>query len=169
METLQPLRVHYQISLAEYVEMARLRHRSSLRWIVGLGIGFLGVAAGILYYFAVDHGSGIFMVATSSFFLALLLLIPTLVFRKEYRNNPKLFGLRTVVIGERGIVSDSPLGHIEATWDNFEKLRETENLFVLYQSRDVIGILPKRVFASQNELDRCRTLLAAKIPTPRGR
>ena len=93
--------------------------------------------------------------------------LPTLVFRKEYRNNPKLFGLRTVVIGERGIVSDSPLGHIEATWDNSRSLGSGESLCALSKQRRNQD-LPNG-FRSQNELDRCRTLLAAKIPTPRGR
>ncbi|MGZ7090791.1 MAG: YcxB family protein [Candidatus Angelobacter sp.] len=74
-----------------------------------------------------------------------------------------MFGLRTVSISDAGFISDHPLGHSETTWNMYEKFRETRYLFLLYQSADLISILPKRVFASPADLDQFRALLTSKV------
>jgi hypothetical protein len=74
-----------------------------------------------------------------------------------------MFGMRTVTISDTGIVSDHQLGHSEAAWNMYEKFRETEKLFLLYQSPDLIGMVPKRVFSNPEELQQFRTLITSKI------
>lgn len=159
------LSVHlqYEIELPEFMEMAWLRHRSSVRWIIGICVGILGLLFGAIFYVYADHWLGFFLIGLSAFLLLLQLVIPSLVFRRVYRRNSRMFGERKVTISETGIVSDTQLGRAETTWNNYERFRETSNLFLLYQSADLIGILPKRVFASQEELDRIRTLLGSRI------
>jgi len=76
-----------------------------------------------------------------------------------------MFGSRTITITDDGLISGSPMGHAETMWNMYEKFRETKSLFLLYQSADLIGILPKRVFATPADIQQFRSLLAAKIGT----
>jgi hypothetical protein len=75
-----------------------------------------------------------------------------------------MFGKRVVTITDGGIQSDHELGRSEATWNMYEKFRETPRLFLLFQSVDLIGILPKRVFSSPGDIEAFWDLLASKIP-----
>ena len=159
------MQLKYEITFPEFKEMAWLRHRSSIRWIIGICVGIMGLGLGVVFYVYVYAGNwlGIFLIAISIFLLLLQLVIPSLVFARVYRRNSRMFGMRTVTIGDDGIVADHQLGHTESGWNMYEKFRETQNLFLLYQTTDLIGIVPKRVFANAAELQQFRTLIASKI------
>ena len=157
------MQLKYEITLPEYSEMAWVRHRSSIRWGIGICIGVIGLLCGAVSYVYADHGLALFVIAVSIFLLLMQFVVPSLVIRRSYRRNSRMFGMRTVTISDTGIVADHPLGHAEATWNMYEKFRETEKLFLLYQSTDLIGILPKRVFANADDLQQVRTLIASKI------
>ncbi len=143
--------------------MAWLRHRSSIRWIIGICVGIIGLLLGSVIYSYSDHVLGLILVAFSIFLLLLQLVIPSLVFARVYRRNSRMFGLRTVTISDTGIVSDHQLGHTESAWNMYEKFRETQKLFLLYQSADIIGIVPKRAFANPADLQQFRALMASKV------
>lgn len=143
--------------------MAWLRHRSSIRWIVGICLSIMGLGLGLVFYFYVDHWSGLFLIAASVPLLLLLLIIPSLVFARVYRRNSRMFGMRTVTVSDTGIVSDHQLGHTESAWNMYEKFHETQTLFLLYQTADIIGIVPKRAFASPADLQQFRALIASKV------
>lgn len=143
--------------------MAWLRHRSSIRWIIGICLGIAGLALGLIFYFYADHWLGLFLIAAFVFLLLVQLIVPSLVFARVYRRNSRLFGMRTVTVSDIGIVSDNQLGHTESAWNMYEKFRETQNLFLLYQSADIIGIVPKRAFASPADLEQFRSLIASKV------
>ncbi|HEU5413835.1 MAG TPA: YcxB family protein [Candidatus Angelobacter sp.] len=91
-------------------------------------------------------------------------VVPTFVFRRFYRRNSRMVGPRTVTVNETGIISDHQLGRSEASWNTYFKFQETARSFLLYQSADVIGILPKRAFATSSDLQQFRALLISKIP-----
>jgi YcxB-like protein len=82
---------------------------------------------------------------------------------KSLLSKPRLYGLRTVTFDDDGLKSDSEIAHVEIKWNSFEKFRETKNLFLTYQTRDVVGIVPKRAFPSQEAIAQFRNLLASKI------
>jgi len=157
------VQLKYEITFPEYREMAWLRHRSSIRWIIGICLGIMGLGLGVVFYFYADHWLGIFLIALSIFLLLLQLVIPSLVFARVYRRNNRMFGMRTVTISDTGIVSDHQLGHSESAWNMYEKFHETPRLFLLYQSADIIGILPKRAFASPADLQQFRALIASRL------
>ena len=143
--------------------MAWLRHRSSIRWIIGICVGAGGLILGLVFFVYADHWLGIFLIAFSVFLLLLQLVIPPLVFARVYRRNSRLFGMRTITLSDTGIVSDHQLGHTESAWNMYEKFCETPRLFLLYQSADIIGIVPKRAFASAADLQQFRALIASKV------
>ena len=143
--------------------MAWLRHRSSIRWITGICLGVGGFVLGLVFFVYAGHWFGIFLIALSVFLLLVQLIVPPLAFARVYRRNSRLFGMRTVTVSDTGIVSDHQLGHTESAWNMYEKFRETRNLFLLYQSTDIIGIVPKRAFASPADLEQFRALIASKV------
>src|SRR5260221_6001026 len=123
------MQLQYQITLGEFKEMAWLRHRSSVRWILGLCVGAVGLIASAVFYIASDHSFGFFLFTVSLFLILLQCVIPGLIFRRFYRNNIRIFGPRTVTFDETGVTSDHELGRNEAKWSSYEKFRETKNLF----------------------------------------
>ncbi len=155
------MQLEYEIELPEFMEMAWLRHRSSVRWIVGVCVGVLGLLMGAFLW--ADRFLGVVLVGFSIFLLLMQLMIPSLVFRRVYRRNRRMFGVRTVNISDSGIVSDHQLGHSETTWQMYEKFLETKKLFLLYQSPDLIGILSKRAFPNTVDEEQFRSLVASKI------
>ncbi|HEY2114877.1 MAG TPA: YcxB family protein [Candidatus Angelobacter sp.] len=157
------VQLNYEIKFPEFQEMAWLRHRSSIRWIIGICLGIFGLGLGLVFYVYSDHVSGLIIIGFSIFLLLVQFVIPSLVFARVYRRNSRMFGTRTVTISDAGIVSDHQLGHSEAGWNMYEKFRETQNLFLLYQTTDVIGIVPKRVFANPADLQQFRALIASRI------
>jgi hypothetical protein len=157
------VQLKYEITLPEFREMAWLRHRSSIRWIIGICVGVMGLLLGSVFYVYSDHSLGLILVAFSIFLLLMQLVIPSLVFRRAYQRNGRMVSMRTVTISDTGIVSDHPLGHSESAWGMYEKFRETEKSFLLYQTTDVIGILPKRAFANPADIQQFRALITCKI------
>ncbi len=158
------MKFEYEIARPEFIEMAWYRHRTSIRWSIGVAVGIILLVLGILFYQYADHWVGFFTIAMSILLLLMQFVIPTVAFRRAYRRNRKMFGERIVTIPDNGIQSDHELGRSEATWNMYEKFRETPRLFLLFQSADLIGILPKRVFRSPHDIGEFRALLASKIP-----
>jgi hypothetical protein len=157
------VQLKYEIALPEFMEMAWLRHRSSIRWIIGICVGLIGLLLGSAFYVYTDHALGLVLIAFAIFLLLMQFVVPSLVFRRVYRRNSRMFGMRTVTISDTGIVADHQLGHLESAWNMYEKFRETQKLFLLYQSTDLIGIVPKRAFANPADLQQFRALIASKI------
>jgi hypothetical protein len=157
------VQLKYEIALSEFMEMAWLRHRSSMRWIIGICVGVLGFILGVFIYVYVGHGLGVVLISLAIFLLLMQLVIPSLVFRRFYRRNKRLFGMRIVTINDAGIISDQQLGHTETAWNLYERFLETQRLFLLYQSADLIGILPKRAFLDTAGQEQFRSLAVSKI------
>ena len=110
--------------------MALLRHRSSMRWLVSIVVGCLGTLLGAVLYIYSDHGPAIFLICASILLLLMQFVVPSLAFRRVYRRNRGMFGLRTVTISDAGIISDHELGRSETVWNTYQKFRETQSLLL---------------------------------------
>ncbi|HWG49375.1 MAG TPA: YcxB family protein [Candidatus Acidoferrales bacterium] len=158
------MQLQYEILLPEFMEMAWARHRSSIRWLVGICVGVIGLIVGIVFWIYATPWLGIFLVVLSAWLLLMQFVIPTFAFRRVYRRNSSMFGPRTVTVTDTGITSDHQLGRSESAWNTYFKFQETQRSFLLYQSADLIGILPKRAFVHGADLQQFRALLVAKVP-----
>jgi hypothetical protein len=87
------------------------------------------------------------------------LFLPYIAHRKIYYRNPGLFEMRTVTFGEEGMRSEKESGNVDAKWSSFKKFKETKNLFLTYQSREVIGIVPKRALRTPRRSHNLETFL----------
>lgn len=73
--------------------------------------------------------------------------------------------MRTVTFDDEGVTSERATGRVEAKWSSFVSFKETKNLFLTYQGKDVVGIVPKRAFLNPETVVQFRNLLASKLPT----
>jgi hypothetical protein len=157
------MEIRYDITAADHLEMVKAVHAK-------LGPRLLKIAicgATILFVFLAfpnsDSGFKIISAAVLGSLAFVQLTIPYIIHRRVYFRNPRLFATRTVLLNEDGLVSDSDLAHTEIKWNLFEGFKETENLFLTFQGRHVVGIIPKRAFPEE-KLKEFRDLLRSKIP-----
>ena len=156
------VQLQYEITAAEHLEMVKKRHRRLAQKMINLYIGGCSILLGIVSY-RYFGASSVALIVVGSFLFVIPFLSPYIIHRKVYYGNRRLFGQRTLKCDENGIVADTPLGHTETKWSNYEQFRETKNLFLLYLTKDAIGILPKRAFPGPADLELFRTMLASKV------
>lgn len=155
--------IEYEITLGDFLEISWRHRRSSISWIFAIAACALGVLSGLLLYMPADPWPYRIAGGLAGFFLLILLVAPPLNCRLAYRRNRRLFATRKISISEQGIVADSQLGHGETNWKSYQRFKETKHLFLLYQSRDMVVILPKRAFADQEDLEKVRALMVSKV------
>ena len=157
----QSMRLKYEITLADHLELQKARMGS--RRLTRLCLSVAGVLVGIWTYCYQDHGLGMAVVWGFTVFAILQFWLPSLNYRKFYNRNPRLFGTRTVDFDDEGVKSDGPLSSVNIQWANFEKFVETKNLFLTFQTRDVVGVIPKRAFESPEAIAEFRRFLSSKM------
>lgn len=79
-----------------------------------------------------------------------------------FRQNNKLQEQFDAIISNDGIEISIPTAKTDYGWNGFIRYSETKNLFLVYQSKQVFNIFPKRAFAA-GEADEFRRLLEQKL------
>jgi YcxB-like protein len=64
---------------------------------------------------------------------------------------------------ETGMNFSNAIGNNTWTWEYFTKWNENEDIIVLYQSDNVIQMIPKRLLVDQQQLDMVKSLLQKNI------
>ena len=160
------MQLQYEITSSDHTEMIKaVRSKSIARILIRGCLDIFGIVLGVFIYLCGDRGAGLSLIL---FFLFLAIAFPSLlpwwIARRRYGRNPRLYGPRTVTLGENSLISDSNIAHTEIKWENFEKLRETKNLFLLHHTKDSIGIIPKRAVSNEEQLEALRLFLRSKVP-----
>jgi len=153
------VQLQYEITPAEHLEKVKVVRPL----LVNPFLDGFGLLAGVITYLYFDKTFGMLLTSVFAALLILQILLPFVIHRRFYSRNPSLFGMRTVTFDDDGVKSDSQIAHIEIKWSSFVKFKETKNLFLLYQTRDVVGITPKRAFPSPDAVEQFRNLLASKL------
>jgi hypothetical protein len=157
------VQLQYEITPAEHLEMVRTVRIRPARQLVRICLYGVGVILGVAIYQYFGDLIGVFFISIFGTLIILQLVTPYIIHRRIYSRNPRLYGKRTVIFDNEGLTSDSDIAHVEIKWSSFEKFRETKNLFLIYQTRDVVGITPKRAFPNPEAIEQFRTLLASKV------
>jgi YcxB-like protein len=66
---------------------------------------------------------------------------------------------------ERGMHTSNELGNNTVPWEYFTKWKENEDIVVLYQSDNIIHMIPKRLFPDPQQLEMVKSLLQKNIVT----
>jgi hypothetical protein len=157
------VQLQYEITPADHLEKVKVVRGNSTTRVIRICLSVVGLSLGVLGYRYFGLYWSVGLISFFATFLVLELLLPCRIHRRVYYRNPRLFGMRTVTFDDDGLKSDSDVAHVEMKWTSFEKFKETNNLFLMYQTRDVVGIVPKRAFPSQEAVTQFRQLLASKV------
>lgn len=155
--------IRYSITPADHLETIKVVRINRARRLLSIWLSLLGIALSALLYATEHNAWPILLALFFGIILVLQICLPQIIHRRIYNRNPRLFGPRTVTFDTEGIKAEGEISRVETKWSSFEKFTETPNLFVLYQTKDVVGITPKRAFESQEELTTFRSLLASKV------
>jgi hypothetical protein len=157
------VQLRYEITPSDHLEMLKVRFGLGARLgkilfcMTGIFLGVIG------YHFFGE--SWIVVVAMFASLTVVQVSMPYIVHRRVYHRNVRMFEMRTVTFNDEGLKSEkATTGTIEAKWSSFEKFKETQSLFLTYQTKDVIGIVPKRAFSNPDDITQFRNLLASKLP-----
>ena len=160
---MNPLRLQYLITPAEHLEMIKFVRTNAARRFINFFLAVFVLLLGILTYGYFNRVQGFIMSALGVFLIVLQVFVPYIVHHRVYSRNPRAFAMRTVTFDDEGAKSDSDMGHLETNWTSFDRFTETRNLFLIYQTRDIARLVPKRAFASEEDLARFRALLSSKV------
>lgn len=157
------MQITYDITPSEHLEMVKTVQISPTRRYVRATLGLLGVFLALLSIRYLDIAFGLLLAAIFAMFTATQFFLPLIVHRRIYYRNVGLFSARTATFDDDGVRVDSEMGHGEKKWRSYSSYRETKNLFLLFQTKDSAGIVPKRAFPSPEAIADFRGLLASKI------
>jgi hypothetical protein len=158
------VQLRYEITPSDHLEMLKVRFGLGAR-LAKVLLGIAGILLGVLGYHFFG-GTWIVVVAVFASLTIVQLFMPYIIHRKIYYRNLRLFEMRTVTFSDEGLRSEkATTGTVEVKWSSFEKFKETKNLFLTYQTKDVIGMVPKRAFSRPEDVAQFRNLLASKLPS----
>jgi hypothetical protein len=83
--------------------------------------------------------------------------------RRQWKRQPQLHRRVKYEIDPDSVRVTTETSTGEMTWANFIRFVESKNLFLLYPNKIVFHMIPKRAFASAEEMDSFRELATSKI------
>ena len=89
------------------------------------------------------------------------------MYRRAFDEKNPLQRHHVIELSPDGVKTSEPFGRHEYRWEAFSRWTETANLLMVYVASNTMIPLPKRCFASPEQLEQCRGLLRAMIDTPR--
>lgn len=98
------------------------------------------------------------------FVLLGLLLFPYLRVRSIFRKSPGLNKPRYYAFSAQGLTVETEDAKSECRWSVFQRVVETRAVFVFSLTSFGAVYVPKRCFASQQDIPRVRTLIRANMP-----
>lgn len=154
--------LEYQISEGDFMDAYEVfwrsrKHgsKSELIW------GAVAVVFGVILLY-VGYLIGWALVA-SGVMLAALIPLRHFLHKRAYRENPVFAGSTSVSFGEEHIQVANPLGESRLKWSFYRSAMESDAFFMPMISKRSFSIIPKRSFASEEEMASFRDLLESKL------
>jgi hypothetical protein len=98
------------------------------------------------------------------FFVLLFWVSPWLSARKQFRGQPGAQGARTVTLDSTGVHWSWDGGNGDVAWKNYVSYLETKNVFLLFSSPIMFGVIPKRSLSAE-QVPELRSLLEECLPS----
>jgi hypothetical protein len=89
---------------------------------------------------------------------------PYFAARTLVKNNANVKGAIRYSISEDLVVQEMVTGRAELRWSTFVRVRETSDLFLLYVQKQLAHPIPKRAFASAQEISAFRDIVRRQVP-----
>ena len=151
------MQIEYEISEQDFLDAQKLAVRNApnvttrllLRVLPFWGVFvFLGVAWPVFKEGFAWKAEMIVPLAFATLCLASPLLVKR-AYQRAYRGNPSYKGKRTLILNESGLDLSGPTFSSQLKWENFIRFVEDEKVVLLYQSGQVVQIVPKRQLAPE--------------------
>src|SRR5262245_33051307 len=157
-------KLEFQYTFKEFFEGTRNAARSFLMFSLGGGVLILGT---LYLYFKNETLEGE-TVSPFSYQLPLLMgvlfiSLPLLQAWLVWRSNPSVRGVIICWADEEGFSQQTTNSETKIKWPALIKFRETRNLFLIYPSKQMCYLIPKRAFMDESQVKEFRELLHRKI------
>ena len=93
----------------------------------------------------------------------LFVSLPLLQAALVWRSNPSVRGAITCWADEEGFYQQTMNSDLKVKWPALIKFKETRNLFLVYPSKQICYLIPKRTFTNEGQVKEFRELLDQKI------
>lgn len=162
--------VKYSISAEDFSHSQRLhrakvlpRWRRSMRWLVSAWIVIVVCSVSVISVVnkrPILSGTALPLVLCLIYLLALW-VVPQYSRKKTFEKDQRLQQEITAQISEDGIHFVTPNSDARTNWGLFVRYLESDRIFVLYQSNQIMNVLPKRFFGPY-EVEQFHQLLQQK-------
>lgn len=172
----QPM-IHVQLEESDFLQGSKLGTRWSVkRWFFVAfipSVMYLGMGLFLMFSHATSRSYG-----TAGLFIMLLVpagwllgaLTRLLYFpyraRRMFRARKRISRPFTLSWGDAGLTVDNENGHMLIPWGDFVKWLQDEQVFLLFTSRILYLNIPKRTFASSDQLADFTAHLVEKVNPP---
>ena len=90
--------------------------------------------------------------------------MPLVAARDFVRKNADLLGPSSQTIGPSGVFTANARGQATLSWNAYQRVRETDDLFLLYPQSNYAIIVPKRCFVSSDDVQKYREIIRHHCP-----
>jgi len=150
--TISVLKVQTKVELSEYRRLLFYLTYSTPVFIFAL---FLTVSL-LLFYLTTGNGSWIVF-----FLLIFNALVPISIYRNanaNYRSTKALHEPVTYDFSDESFTASGPSFNTTMQWRSLYQVKELKNWFLLYTSKQVLMMIPKRAFGTIEQLDAFRAI-----------
>ena len=156
-------KLEFKYTFKEFFEGSRNAARSL--WKLSLMGGVLLIMGTLYLYFKLAEGetNSLISYLTPLLLGGLFISLPLLQAWLVWRSNPSLKDAISCWADEEGFSVQTTNSDTKIKWPALIKFRETRNLFLIYPSKQICYLIPKRAFTDDGQVKEFRELLHRKI------
>ncbi len=156
-------KLEFKYTFKEFFEGSRNAARSFLK--LSLVGGVLLILGTLYLYFKLAEGetNSLISYLTPLLMGVLFISLPLLQAWLVWRGNPSVKGAISCWADEEGFSVQTTNSDTKIKWPALIKFRETRNLFLVYPSKQMCYLIPKRAFTDDGQVKEFRELLRRKI------
>jgi YcxB-like protein len=168
------MNLEYRINAQDYQEAYRANYRSQqISYIALYVLSIVLVLIGLLYVVSPKEDGLIDLLLGTGLFGLGVCLIPDLYYRfffvSFWRSPPYVREAVVLQVNPEGMVYHSDSVQATLKWHVYTHFVETRNLFLVYLSPQLYGVLPKRAFNDSTQMAQFRSLLRQTLDREQSR
>lgn len=158
------MNIEFRLTLKDYQEASQAHIKSQhLLYFFNWSASILFLLLGVVMLFSKDILFSVFLVVIGICSNPSFNPLQNYFIARLWKSQPSIREPMTLEISEEGLTGSSPIFQSTVKWQIYTHFIETTNLFVVYQSKRLFNMFPKRAFSNEQELDEFRYLLERKI------
>ena len=158
------MNLEYRITFNDFLE-AHQAHLKSQRflylflWFISISVVVVGVA-GLLIGRIWDF---CFLVISSICINPSFNVLQYYCLARTWKSQPSIREPITLEVAKEGLTMSSSSFQSNLKWQIYTHFIETKNLFMVYQSKQIFNVFPKRAFSNDEQIHEFRELLRTKL------